>query len=393
MRTVVIGAGIAGLTAALMLKEAGADVTVVTYGFGGLQLGQGTIDILDAPRPFDAVKDLPEGHPYHVISEDSIRAGLAAFNKVIPLEGNLEKTTVLPTAFGALRRTGLYPASMANGRIEKGASYLLVGFDGLKDFYPRLAAENLASQGIEARGETIKLSAAGDTALAYSRLLAEPNTAEDLGRRLAKLVHPGERIGLPAIAREDSWARIQATAGAPVFQIPLPPPSIPGLEMNEALRQECQDRRIRMFLNAKAIGADIQDGSITAVQVQVAGSVKHMKTDAVVYAGGGIESGALLLDSYGKVSETVFDLPVEAGFGVELVHGDYWGKPQPLFAAGLRVDKDMRPVSAEGTPVYHNLHAAGGLLAGAQRTHEKSGEGIALGSAATAAAAILRRNA
>ena len=94
-----------------------------------------------------------------------------------------------------------------------------------------------------------------------------------------------------------------------------------------------------------------------------------------------------------KVSETVFDLPVEAGVGVELVHGDYWGKPQPLFAAGLRVDKDMRPVTAKGAPVYQNLHAAGGLLAGAQRTHEKSGEGIALGSAATAVAAILRRNA
>ncbi len=393
MRTVVIGAGIAGLTAALMLKEAGADVSVITYGFGGLQLGQGTIDILDAPRPFDAVKDLPEGHPYHVISEDSIRAGLAAFNKVVPLEGNLEETTELPTAFGALRRTGLYPASMANGRIEKGASYLIVGFDGLKDFYPLLAAENLASQGIDARGESIKLSAAGDTALAYSRLLAEPSAAEDLGRRLARSVRPGERIGIPAVVREDAWARIQATAGAPVFQIPLPPPSIPGLEMNEALRQECQDRRIRMFLNAKAIGADTQDGTITAVQVQVAGSVKHINADAVVYAGGGLESGALLLDSYGKVSETVFDLPVKAGFGTELVHGDYWGKPQPLFAAGLRVDKDMHPVTAEGAPVYQNLYAAGGLLAGAQRTHEKSGEGIALGSAATAVAAILRRNA
>ncbi len=393
MRTVVIGAGIAGLTAALMLKEGGADVTVITYGFGGLQLGQGTIDILDAPRPFDAVKDLPEGHPYHLISEDSIRAGLAAFNKVVPLEGNLEETTVLPTAFGALRRTGLYPASMANGRIEKDTSYLLVGFDGLKDFYPRLAAENLASQGIEARSETIKLSAAGDTALAYSRLLAEPSAAEDLGRRLAKLVRPGERIGIPAVAREDSWARIQATAEAPVFQIPLPPPSIPGLEMNDALRQECQNRRIRMFLNAKAIGADVEDGRVTAVQVQVAGSVKHIKADAVVYAGGGIESGALLLDSYGKVSETVFGLPIEAPAPTELVHGDYWGKPQPLFAVGLQVDKDMRPVNAEGTPVYQNLHAAGGLLGGAQRTHEKSGEGIALGSAATAVAAILRRNA
>ncbi len=395
MRTVVIGAGIAGLTAALMLKEAGSDVSVITYGFGGLQLGQGTLDILDAPRPFEAFDDLPADHPYHVISPDSIREGLAAFNKIVPLEGNLEETTVLPTAFGTLRRTGLYPASMANGRVEEGARFLLVGFDGLKDFYPRLAAENLANQGIEARAEVIKLSAAGDTALAYSRLLAEPSAAEDLGRRLAKLVRTGERIGIPAVAREDSWARIQATAEAPVFQIPLPPPSIPGLEMNEALRQECQDRRIRMFLNAKAIGADVDasSGRVTAIQVQVAGSVKHIKADAVVYAGGGLESGALLLDSYGKVSETVFDLPIDAPAPTQLVHGDYWGTPQPLFAVGLQVDADMRPVTTEGTPIYQNLHAAGGLLGGAQRTHEKSGEGIALGSAATAVAAILRRNA
>ena len=391
MRTVVIGAGISGLTAALMLKEAGADVSVVTHGFGGLQLGQGTIDILDAPRPLDAVKDLPEGHPYHKIPEDSIRSGIAAFNRTVPLEGNLETTTVLPTALGALRRTSLYPASMAAGRIEEGASYVFVGFDGLKDFYPLLAAENLAAQGVNVRAEVIKLSAAGDTALAYSRSLAEPGAAEDLGKRLAKIVREGERIGIPAVVREDVWARIQGAAGVPVFQIPLPPPSIPGLEMNELLRQACADQRIRMFLNAKAVGADVADGRITAIHAQVAGAVKRIKTDAVVYAGGGIESGALLLDSYGKISETVFDLPVVSG--EELIHGDYWGAPQPLFAAGLVVDEDMRPVDAEGQPVYLNLHAAGGLLAGAQRTHEKSGEGIALGSAATAVAAITRRNA
>lgn len=395
MRTVVIGAGIAGLTAALMLKEAGADVTVITFGFGGLQLGQGSIDILDATHPLDAIKELPEDHPYHKISADSIREGIAAFNRIVPLEGNLETSTVLPTALGALRRTGFFPASMAAGRIEEGASYVLVGFDGLKDFYPRLAAENLAEQGVDARAEVIKLSAPGDTALAYSRSLAEPGAAEELGARLAKIVREGERIGIPAVVREDVWARIQTAAGAPVFQIPLPPPSIPGLEMNELLRQACVDQRIRMHLNAKAVGADVVDGKVTAIRTQVAGAVKKIKADAVVYAGGGLESGALLLDSYGKLSETVFDLPLASGEGAseDLVHGDYWGAPQPLFSAGLRVDADMRPVDGEGQPVHDNLHAAGGLLAGAHRTHEKSGEGIALGSAAAAVAAITRRNA
>lgn len=390
MRTVVIGAGISGLTAALMAKEAGADVTVVTFGFGGLQLGQGTIDILDAPKPLDAMKDLPEGHPYHVITADSIRAGVAAFQKFVPLVGSVEESTVLPTALGALRRTGLYPESMKAGRIEEGATYLLVGLTGLKDFYPALAAENLARQGVSARFEMVELTAAGDTALAFARSLSEPGAAEAFGSKLAEIAKDAERIGIPAIVRESDFARIEKAAGHPVFQIPLPPPSVPGLEMNERGRQACVDARIRMHLNSKAIGFETENGKITAVKVQVAGAEKSIRADHVIYAGGGIESGALLLDSYRELSETVFGLPVFAEDNI--LNGDFWGRQQPLFAAGLKVEENMRPVDATGKPVYENLHAIGGLLGGAYRPHEKSGEGIALGSAAQAVAAILRSN-
>ncbi|MGO1638275.1 MAG: glycerol-3-phosphate dehydrogenase subunit GlpB [Ancrocorticia populi] len=394
MRTVVIGSGIAGLTAAIMLKEAGQDVTIITKGFGGLQLGQGTIDIFDAPMPLKAFDALPAEHPYHKISADSLREGLAAFNKVVPLEGNLEESTMITTALGALRRTGLYPPSFAAGAMDKSAKYLLVGFSGLKDFYPKLAAENLADQGYEARAEVLNLSAAGDTALAYSRSLAEPGAAEELGARLGKLAREGERVGIPAVVREDVWARIQGACSAPVFQIPLPPPSIPGLEMNERLRQDTEDRRIRLWLSAEALGVDAADGVVTGIQVKVAGAVKHVKADAVVYAAGGLDSGAFVLDSYGTLSDTVFDLPIFPSTKYEdLVTGDYWGAPQPLFAAGLKVDSDMRPVGQDDRPVYSNLYAAGGVIGGAHRHEEKSGEGIALGSAAQAVAAILRRKA
>ena len=57
---VVIGAGLAGLAASIRLAQRGAQVTLVTKGIGGLQLGQGTIDALGyAPelveRPLDAI--------------------------------------------------------------------------------------------------------------------------------------------------------------------------------------------------------------------------------------------------------------------------------------------------------------------------------------------------
>lgn len=109
----------------------------------------------------------------------------------------------------------------------------------------------------------------------------------------------------------------------------------------------------------------------------------------MIYAGGGLDSGAIVFDSYGNLADTAFGLPVFAPEG-ELVHGDVWGPPQPLFAAGLRVDADMRPVDGRGAPLYTNLYAVGGMLGGAQRHREKSGEGIALGSAAQAVCAIER---
>ncbi|MDU0349108.1 FAD-dependent oxidoreductase, partial [Actinomyces sp. MRS3W] len=43
---VVIGAGISGYAAALRLRRAGATVTLVTKGMGGLALSPGTIDVL-----------------------------------------------------------------------------------------------------------------------------------------------------------------------------------------------------------------------------------------------------------------------------------------------------------------------------------------------------------
>ena len=252
--TVVVGAGIAGLTAALMAREAGCKVTVVSLGFGGLQLSAGTLDVLGVPEPLAEMPALDASHPYAKITPEALSAGVEAFTRYVPMEGGLASTTLLPTALGALRPTSFYPPSFAAGRIEKGASYLIVGFTGLKDFYPRLAAENLASQGVDARAETVELTAPGDTSLPFSRMLDQPGAAEGLGERLAHIARPGERIGIPAVARSGVWEAIQRAAGHPVFQIPIAPPSIPGLEANELLREASAGNRVDNMINGRANG-------------------------------------------------------------------------------------------------------------------------------------------
>ncbi|MDO5535551.1 MAG: glycerol-3-phosphate dehydrogenase subunit GlpB, partial [Propionibacteriaceae bacterium] len=126
-------------------------------------------------------------------------------------------------------------------------------------------------------------------------------------------------------------------------------------------------------------------GRVQSVTLATTGRDRTLTASAFVYAPGGIESGALHLDSYGRLTERVFDLPLRAAS--ELVTADDPTR-QELFRAGVATDDRMRPVDADGEVVYANLHVAGGLLAGALRWNEKSGEGIALGSALRAADSI-----
>ena len=152
-----------------------------------------------------------------------------------------------------------------------------------------------------------------------------------------------------------------------------------------------------MVAGSFAVGAQTEGRRVTAVVIEAAGGKRAYAADHVVFAPGGFESGALTMDSHGTISERVFGLPLTGLDQTDLVdgwpvHADYWGDPQPLFRVGVRVDKSMRVLDGSGDPVYDNLYAAGGLLAGATRWREKSGEGIALGSAVAAVDTILSRS-
>ena len=60
---VVIGAGLAGLSAAIKAADAGLSVTLITKGVGGIQLGTGTVDILGyGPDLIDKPLEALEAH-------------------------------------------------------------------------------------------------------------------------------------------------------------------------------------------------------------------------------------------------------------------------------------------------------------------------------------------
>jgi len=174
-----------------------------------------------------------------------------------------------------------------------------------------------------------------------------------------------------------------------VAEIPLPPPGVPGMRLFRALSKAARDAGVRVISGSWVVDKVVEGGRLAALVVGEAGRRVEFRARSFVFAPGGFESGALAVDSYGAISETALGLPLTASTSTGLIHGEFWGSDQALFGVGVRVDPAMRVLDAGGTPVFANLYAAGGVLAGAWRWREKSGEGIAAASALVAADQIL----
>ncbi|MDR1214627.1 MAG: glycerol-3-phosphate dehydrogenase subunit GlpB [Propionibacteriaceae bacterium] len=408
-RAIVIGAGLGGLASAIRLARQGLDTTLISQGLGGLQLSQGTIDILGydpepVTDPLAAAGRLAPPHPYAVIGSAPVAAGVDWLSQLLGPEllvGQTSANTWLPTAVGALRPTALVQPSMVAGAVQAEAAWAIVGLSRLKDFSAALVAGNLNRTELPGGGRlrcrplVIDLMArageADSSGLVFARALDRPEVQDRLIAALGPELAEGESVGLPAVlGLEDLtvYDRLAQALGRPVFEIPLPPPSVPGLRLNQALLALAKAAGVRFVNGAAVVGFEAAADRVTAVMTAAAGHPRSYPGEVFVYAPGGFESGALAMDSYYQVKETVFDLPLHGLDDVEqLITGDY-AAPQAIFAVGLGVDAAMRPVDLSGNVVYENLHAVGSILAGAIPWHEKSGEGIALGSAWAATQAI-----
>jgi glycerol-3-phosphate dehydrogenase subunit B len=405
---VVIGGGVAGLTAGARLAEGGARVCVVAKGIGSTHLAPGTVDVLGydpdpVEEPADALPRFiaahPE-HPYALLGVDGIAAGVEWFAACIErgpqpgyrYTGGLERNHLLPTAVGALRPSALVPETMAAGDARESAPVCAVGIRVLRDFHASLCAGNLRQAGIEARGIEVDVDV-GRTeanALHLAQRMDDPAFRAAFAARLVPRLHADERVGLPAIVglRDPHGALtdLEGRLGRAVFEIPTLPPSAPGMRVYNALVAALRAAGGRLILGAEVVGAEREGGRVTLLRAHTSGHDTLFRAHWVVLAAGGFASGAITLDSDWRVRETVLGLPLRGApeAGQARFTGDFFGH-QPVARIGVAVDSSLL---AEGTD---NVFVIGADLPGAEPWREGSGEGIALASGHTVARALLER--
>ena len=405
---VVLGAGVAGLSAGARLAEAGAKVCVLAKGYGSTHLAPGTVDVLgyDPDRVEEPAGALPgfiaahPEHPYALLGAEAIAPALEWFATKIErgpqpgyrYVGGLERNHLLPTAVGAVRPSALVPETMAAGDIRERSAVCAVGLRALRDFYPSLCAGNLERAGLAARGIELDFDVGRPEAnsLGLARRFDDPSFRGAFAARLVPRLRSGERVALPAILGlmdpHGAWSDLERRLGHTVFEIPTLPPSASGMRVYNALTAALRAAGGRIVLGAEVLGVDREDERVSALRAHTSGHDTVYGARWVVLATGGLHSGAITLSSDWSAREMVAGLALHGmpADGEPRFTADYFGE-QPMSRVGIAVDSSLL---AEGT---ENLFVAGAALPGAESWREGSGEGIALASGHAVAQSILER--
>lgn len=423
---VVIGAGLSGLTAAIRLAEAGARVEVVARGHAATHWTAGGLDIAAPPGSSTTAAGVAalaarSGHPYATL-DGHVDAAVASLRESLAAEsltyiGELhDPLRSVPTSIGGTRRAAIVPAGQAGALAPWADDERLVicGPARYKDFWPTAIAASLSRPAVWGRaagtgyrpvrvdGVTIELPGLGArhnlNALDLARRFDDPAWRIEAFGRITAAVEPfarggSVRIAFPAVLGLDDHAAVLDDAArilpGPVFEVPLVPPSIPGLRLYRALRGALRRRGGRLVIGEPVVRIDVDGRVVTSVAASAAVRERVIRTGGLVLATGGIAGGGLIGLADGRLEEPLLGLPVEAPAVDDWLATDPFDPAgHPLEAAGIRSDGDLRPLDESGRVVLDNVAIVGALMAGQRYLSERCGDGVAIAGGARAAAVL-----
>lgn len=404
----IVGSGLAGLTAALAAASQGKKVRVISEGMGCLAIGGGSIDVLGYNNigqplhsPYDGFIYLDPEHPYSLLGQECVQEALDAVvncanSKGLNLQYGRDKdgkpcNFQMPTIAGTLKPTFIFQGDIDPNLTSTAQKILILGIQGFRDFKPKLIINQLRRYNSWQERD-------------FSALLLPPPFQEkgrslnalDLAHvadrekgyewMLANLKNRGEGFDLALVppmmgAKASSPIRKAAreALGCPYLELLSIPPGVGALRLREALMLRLHELNVEFFENAQVLGAELKSSKCISLRVNAVGREVLHQAESFIIATGGILGGGVILDA-GSARESIFNIPIPVPSNV-----DEWSEPE-IFGShlvtrlGVRVNKNLNPIDENNNLILENVYFAGRTLGSYDYASEKSGFGVACAS-------------
>ncbi len=404
----VIGSGLAGMAAALFAAARG--LSVVQMGHTGeIVFASGLLDLLgvypvtekqhqsDPWAAIDAlVRDNPD-HPYALLKKEDIKA---AFDEILSFleetgltyHRNMDQNSGVLTSLGTIKSTYAVPHTMWKGVrvLNEKPACMIVDIRGLKGFSARQIVAALHAGWPNLRSARISFPDSDHLNEVYTEHMANalllPHNREKLARVIQPLVKESSIVGLPAILglyrTHEVISHLEELIGAPIFEIPTIPPSVPGLRLKEAFERGLRLKGVQYFSLTRAL--KVRQKADGHFEIQIGrDDVEHIvDSRGVILASGRFIGGGLHADRT-RIRETIFDLPVyQPDRRRDWHRRDFLDSRGHLInQTGLEIDDTFRPLDDSGGAAFETLFAAGSILAHNDWKRLKCGAGLAIATA------------
>ncbi|NHI93754.1 MAG: anaerobic glycerol-3-phosphate dehydrogenase subunit B [Candidatus Lokiarchaeota archaeon] len=420
---VVIGCGLAGLSAALKLNSRNKDVILVKKSTGATFFSSGAIDVAgyypmardayyDSPKEcIKDIKKLNTNHPYSKLGditkiESLYNEWLKLINEEYKLKGSFDKNIQLINFTGTIKPSNLAAPPIYNGNLKNlnGKSLALLGIVGFPDFNPKYcqkSLENILSYLNKYELKSIShfhvnLDKLSEINNLHSMTLAQYlETEENLNIFIKNIKADAEILKYDVLAfpsilgvmnSDKIVQKLKESLKIEVIELLSYPPSVPGYRLQSHLEKLAIKKGIKLLEDLEITNFQSKNNELKSVNGKY-GKYKELSIEANEfilatgkYIGGGIK------EEKNFIKEGLFNLPIFDEFGRPALFEPLQKmfKPkvlpkegQPFLSVGIKINDSFKPIDSKNQVIFENLKAAGLILSGYNYVSEKNGLGVA----------------
>ena len=361
--TVIIGGGLAGLTAGISLQEAGQKVAIVSAGQNAMHFFSGSFEQAGPVR--ERVSALFAAAGVRTNAIDGLQ--LMHMGKFQPVSLTLEDVTVFPEEHIA----------------EKA---LIVNFTGFHDFYCTFLAETLEKAGTACRIRFVRLPEMEHLRTSPSEMRSV-NIARVLDEYWEKavsdiriLLGDEDLIILPQVfGLKDASVldKIRTALPARVAFVGTMPPSVPGIRTQMLLKRRFEVLGGTFLMGDEVTSAALHEGIVSSITTRNLDTARLFADHFILASGGYFSKGLVATPT--QVFEPLFGLDIDyPAERKDWYDADFFAE-QPFMDFGVKTDASLQAIK-DGETVK-NLFCIGSVLGGTRKEEFGTAAGLAIRTA------------